>query len=763
MFSRLLESMKHNRMHLCQVQCLGAMALLLVEVKATMLPFDGWGDKEAESLGGISGSEGQWTAGSYMDGSINEAALSSEPTLTNSLPSLLAGPAYSSLDSTSHFISPEELSQSDQPKANEAVAPSPPPQKNKEGRRVLSSSTFIAAILLSFACLGLLTASTLAVHGLPRLEELYSSQKKEQQEQQDQQEQTQQDQRTQKQHQQQPPQQEDERTAEEKLLWKRLDEMQQLSALLTVLTDILGIVDEDTHAAFNDVRNCIENAKQVQQKILEGSLETWESPESVMKSVVDSGASALSRLCEAARRQGLWLAHQVKNIEPPSILSFMALDAVSRVNSKAANALHNYLGSQVFSYKSSMKQAAKAKAELKLLPALTNMGGSEIMAAIAANAEFLKMAFEVARAGRRSTVELADAATLWLVSHSVRQQVCMYRECRDLLKEQKVLCRLERQRQESLPQGDIATLETLDLIDKELKRGEQLLKAHREEIEQLHKKKDITSAEVAKEQAKEVGEELKALLATVASHMGSIPSIATDACENPEVRRLMEAVATRASKDAGAAAKKTKDILSMFQSRAIPTQSLMEIERMADHQEPVQDRLTNPSILQELEKSLEAARDRARLAYNDALAASARTKQYTGGDFNRMKKLVNDAQKAAMEAERILGDAETLWFQWQLVESMELDVQVSARMSQRAAAAAERNQQQQEGDSEVSFARKKQFESLLKQVNALTSAVRAQSDVKALASTAAALKGAAMQLVVMVQDGHHSRIGMFSP
>ncbi|CDJ28209.1 uncharacterized protein EMH_0038820 [Eimeria mitis] len=585
---------------------------------------------ESESLGRTDTAEGPGTMEAFEEAERSQAAFSE---LTqSSLPSLLASAADSSLTATRHFMYGEEFMSTEQARTD--VAGSPPlPQKNKVGRRV-PSPTLIAAILFSVTCLGLLTARPLAVSGISRLEMALHGQKKVQEthpvEQQGQQEKKQQEQQTHEQPQQQTQHQQYEgRGAEERLLLQDLDYVQEFDSVVTLLAETLGVGDDRSQSAIQDVRKSLDRAKEVQKKVLEGSI---------------------------ARKQALRMARQTENVQPPPEISSQELEALARVDLEATDSLAYHMGNLMFSYQSSMRQASRAQADLKVLAAGTGKSKA-VLSAVATDAEILKGALEIAQAGRQSTVDLTAAATTLMLSHAIR------------------------------------------------------------------KERDITSANATSQKAREVSKELEVLLDAVAFHISGIPDSAeeNETIISPEQRFIMKKVATRASQEASAAAKRAADILRGILSRG------------AAHQMQNRTDCINPSIMKELHHSLELVGHRIQLACNQALGAAARAKRESSGSTNHMKEL--------------------------LLESLEVDVQLSVSVARRAAAAAKRLQQQM-WDFDMASSRIGQVETVLKQVDALAGSAKFQPDLKGLASTAAALKGAVVQLVTLVQSAQQSQTGI---
>ncbi|CDJ46838.1 hypothetical protein, conserved [Eimeria brunetti] len=702
--------------------------------------FQGSGAME-ETIGRNAISGGRWTAEAFDDADCNKAPFL-EPTLTN-----LSATADCSLTATENFMFTEEFTATEQerPEASAAVAVAPPlplPQKSKTGTKMLPP-IFLAALLFSAACFGLLAASPMGNSGGPGKGPLLRNAKEGGQPQQQPALQGQEGQQQQK-----------ERGAEEKLLLQKLDDMQHLNSVVAQLVESLGSGDEDVHAALQDVRQCLEKAKEVQQKVLSGSLGPSESPGSIMQEALDDATPALSRLCESARREGLRLAQQIRKIERPPSLSVRDLEALADVDIDTTDSVSYHLGNLMFSYQASMRQAAETCANLKATHTEAGMDYGKLLSSVAANSATLKRALEVARQGRRSTADITAAATTLVLSHSVREQMRIHRQCRDLIEEHRSLCRVERERQQQLPGGDANAFAALDQVDEDLQRGAQLLKKHLCEIEQLRRQPNIKSAQALREQAREVGEELQSLLESVASRIFSISgTAASEVAGRAGVQCIMKRIASRASQEAEGAAKKVAEILRAMRERGIPPQSFAEMQGQAGL---AKNRFTNSEILEELQNSLQLIGRRAQEAHSQALSAAAETKRGSSGSPSRMKKFVNVARKAAMEAEALLGEAEVLWFQSQLLESLEMDIQLSVNVAEGVLKTADQNLQQHILDGEVDGGEHGPLATVLKQVEALKSAAKVQTDLQGLSSAAASLKGAVMQLVTLAQKNQRN-------
>ncbi|CDI74137.1 hypothetical protein, conserved [Eimeria praecox] len=755
------------------VHWLGIVALLLNDVEAHISTFQGQYGLYTETLEGDATSNASLVMDSLQEPDRTDATFS-EPGLA-SMSNLAADTADSNHTISINMVSPEGVSQSGL--AQEGVAGKPAQPQNGKWGRILHNSAFITGVLLSIACLGLLATGPLPESESPSLKRSLQArgakgqeQKRKQKErrqheqqaetkrQQEKQEKTQEDQQAQGHKEQEVQQPKGEIAGEGKVLMQELEEMEKLDTLLAKLNKTLRDADNRVTAASQDLRSCLENVRQVQQKLLDGSFNPGESPENEVRNILNKTALATSRLYEATRQQGLWQAKRGKSIAPPPVLSSQELEAFDRVSPAVADPLSYQMENLMYSFHSSMQQIPKIHSELKMLPESVE-GNSKLrlmLSVVGADAAFLEGAVQAAQAGRRAIVELLDSATTLMVSHVTREQTNIYRECRDRLGEWKILSSIERLRHQSHPQENAAaTLAALDEIDTILKEGGQLLGKHKGEIEDLKRQMNIGSAQEASERAGCTGEKLTALLEAVASRMSLIPGIAgtTEGVSNPEVKRAVEEVASRAQREAATAFRRAAFVLKGKLDRGISQLLLSRTKQAQGNAEALKNRLTNSWILERLQRSLEAVERQLERA-TQSRDAAAESEEDSDDPVKRMKKLVENARKADAEAEALLKEGELVLLQLQLLESLEIDVQLSVSIAHRAAALTQLGQHEEAVDP----SRKQHTEALMKQVMALKEAARMQTELKGLASTAAALRAAAIHLVTACQADHRNRV-----
>ena len=132
--------------------------------------------------------------------------------------------------------------------------------------------------------------------------------------------------------------------------------------------------------------------------------------------------------------------------------------------------------------------------------------------------------------------------------------------------------------------------------------------------------------------------------------------------------------------------------------------------------------------------------------------------------------LVITARHAATVAENLLGGAEMLWLQWQMLEGVEEDMGLSANIAKRAASSPGRlylqQQQQEDEDWEAQHPglseRNKLFEALVRQFNANEAAAKMQTSLGDLVATAAAMKGTSIGLSSHVSEDQQAAVRRFS-
>ncbi|CDJ35741.1 uncharacterized protein EMH_0100440 [Eimeria mitis] len=279
-----------------------------------------------------------------------------------------------------------------------------------------------------------------------------------------------------------------------------------------------------------------------------------------------------------------------------------------------------------------------------------------------------------------------------------------------------------------------------------LNKGERLLQVHQTEIEQLQKR-DKLSAQPAVQQAKEVGEELKALLEAAALRMHSITGIASaeESAQGVWGQKTIDAMASRARQDVKATSKRVTNILARVQlgQLFLPQPDTTQIHK----QEGVETKtIVNPTVLKLVTESLQQLRDNITAVAVSLNLSSEASETKTG--------LAAAAQRATVAAKELAEKAEMLLLRAQFLESLELDLQLSSRLAQRAAAlagaGAEDIQQANQVSVELPAPQKKQVGLLLHQVNTTKAKAMSQWTLVDLVKTAATMKGAGLGLALTV-------------
>lgn len=595
-----------------------------------------------------------------------------------------------------------------------AITPSPP--KDNARRRSLPKSVRTTAVLF-VATLGLLAFKSMGALGLGETEEHHRRE----------------------QHQHQRAQKRGSKTVLEQL--NELDELHPVAAWLAELVD-----SDDSRSALLKFRRSVERAKQAQEELSASSLRSRDLPEDLAKEALDSGVAELSTLFELARQHGLSLAQETREVPAPAELSEQELNALGRMDFNITSSIAFHIENLDFSCRAFKRHAERAEKELKARPAFKGLEDRLLLSAVAADLEFIKAAYDAVEMSKRSTVELASTASIVMMSHVVREQMRTYREYRDTLQERRALWRAEKERQQSLPVEDNAVLKELDAVDIELDKGERLLKMHRSKIEQLQKSRNILPAQEVAQQAVEVGQDLKTLLESVAFRMHSMIGVAkAEELGNGGAQKAMKAIASRASEEAAAASKRVADILAEVKLAERFLSASSGIVQVNEQGDTMAKTLVNSTLLKLLKDSLQQLGDNATAAasllFNVAASNSA--------------EIATSVQKTTMATEEISREAEMLWLHAQFLESVELDMQLSARLAQRVAALA--GAQSIPGKTSVALkfspSRKRQFESLFHRLTQTKATAMSQWSFGDLAATAASMKGAALGLVLML-EGH---------
>ena len=662
--------------------------------------------------------ESALSVGSWTTGDLHDYA-----TVTANLPSdhhanagMSAGFADSAAPKFPTTISSEESPYLLAPKTIQSnVAPErPSPQRSNVSRR-RPLHTFGAAAILFIACLGLLAGKYMGAFGDKKKEE-------------------------------QPQPEQQQQATNYGDLTKQLNDLEDMHPLAVWLTKVTN--SRESRSALLNFCKSMEQAKQVQGEVSAGSWDSVNSPpEAVMQEALENGISELSRLVEAAREHGLFLVQRALTTPSPAQQWKQGLNTLSGVDLPAAASLAFYFERLDFSCTAFKRHAEKVEEELQSLPVFKGAEDAQVLRAVAAEVELAKTAYEVVDMGWRSTMGLESTAKSLVMSRFAWKQMRIYRECRDCLQERLALCSAERERQKSLPQEDTAALEELDAVQNELETGRRLLDAFKAEIEQLQKRRDIESAQPAIQLTEELGQEIKTLLEEASIHMRSIGDIANaEEALNGGMRTRMKAAASRASEEAAVVGRRVADILM---EADLGAQLLYDTSEMTQADAPgssVSKAVLDPSLLKKVTESLQQLEEDAKTAARDFSTAA-------------VGPAMGSSQAVGMETiitDNLARKADELLLQAQLLESAELDLRLSSRLSDRMAslvgAGALDPPAGALGVLELSSPRKREFEATLDKVKGYKDMFNSLQDSGEIVEISAAMKGAVLSSVGVVEQ-----------
>ncbi|CDJ46836.1 hypothetical protein, conserved [Eimeria brunetti] len=527
-------------------------------------------------------------------------------------------------------------------------------------------------------------------------------------------------------------------------LLEQADRLVRLESVAAQLAE--NIENHESHLALQEFSKSVNRTKELRQA-LGSSSRSLGSSENVLRKAVDRGFSALSQLYEVARQHALHLVQETRGVQSVREFSYQELKMMETyLGSPLVEALENHMASLKFSCRAFALKLDETEATLEGLPELEKLEDEELVDALSANLQFIKAAHEAATVGRQSAEEVASSAVAVTLSHVVRQQTHQYRDCRDFLQERRALCKAERQRQQSLPDGNPDVLHELDTVEALLDRGETLLQKYKQEIEDLQKEREIMLVEAARLQADDVGRELKTLLDVAVSRLNFSPA---SVFENKDVEDAYAAIASRASQEAAEASKKVADIGKQVESRVTPEEAII-----------------NEAMMNLLMGSLQQAEENADVAAQEASAAAAAitegTKQAPPG-----RVLMSAARCASGTADSLVGGAELLWLHAQLLESLESDLRVSANLARLGEAAetagveagTEGTEALRRWVVELPEQRKAQLEDLQRRMRTSKSLALSHWSAKDLALTAASVKNAATGIATLVQQQQLKQTG----
>lgn len=533
---------------------------------------------------------------------------------------------------------------------------------------------------------------------------------------------------------------------------QQMSQLLQLQSVGALLADSVGT--HESRLALQELWKRVERAKQVHELMMSSS-NPWASPESVMRRALDKSMSALTHLYEVARQHGLHLIQATRKIHPVHEFSDRELKVMEGYLGPALlEALVNHLANLNFSCQAFMRKLEETKASLEGLPKLEKLADGMLLEAVSGHLHFIRVAHEAAAIGRESAEEIASNVASVVLSHAVREQMRMYRDCRDVLEERRALCSVGRERHLRHPEEGTAVLQGLDTVDTLLNRAKQLLEQYREGIDRLQNEREILWVGAMRQQAADLGGELKSVLDAAGFRLNSLIGFAT---EEEDAKDAYMAIAVRASQEAEEASRKVSDIQTEVHARLPLNRLPLGISQVARQKESPRRTHVNQAMLKFLTDSLhQAERNATAASWQAGNAAAAILKGDGGGMPGRT--LMAAARNAAAVADGLAGTAELLWLHALLLESLESDLHVSAtlaHMGGRVAAteAAPTDAATEEPQtSEVPSQHKLQVEALQRKVRTTKSLARTHWSARDLALTAGAMKNAAVRIATLVQQ-----------
>ncbi|CDJ61240.1 hypothetical protein, conserved [Eimeria maxima] len=607
--------------------------------------------------------------------------------------------------------------------------PSPAHHNAKEGRRSLRAP-LSAAVVFLVVCLGLLASRTFKLRA-GRKPLVYPHVQQPQQK----------------------PQQQERGGEAGPSRGEQLHELQKLQSLATYLAETVGT--DSSLAALQQFRSSVQRASEAQPSIVTDSGSTTEPSESSMKEVLDQSVSALSQLYEAARQHGVSLAQKIQRSNDSFVFSEEELQAMGGYFGSALAALLGFhLESLEFSVDFLVKNAEAAEKELRELGDYKEGQGRHLLATVVADVELIRAAHEAVEMLDEFAGNLKSRTFTVLLSHIQKEQRCIHRECRDLLDEQRVRCKVENQRQLSLSPVDTSALEKLNAVEGELRKAKQMLQVHREKIGELRMKKDILPAAAASQEAKTVGRDLKALLEQAASSLSEIAGTAGAewAAQDKEVQRVMHSLTSRASQEAATVADIVGSMQKEVQLQKPITPPFAWMRQNRGRESPEANTFINPSVETLLPTWLQQVAENAQAVANQAADAAAEVGR--GGIGSTASESLHAASRATMLAEALSQEADLLGLRAQLLASLKFEMQASDILARRAAAAAGATAETEEFQHHwrVSLPphQIQHVQELLDKIKLAKEETWSVGSLRALATAAAAMISASFELISIV-------------
>ncbi|CDJ61239.1 hypothetical protein, conserved [Eimeria maxima] len=541
-----------------------------------------------------------------------------------------------------------------------------------------------------------------------------------------------------------PGQQQDGRKSINEQLVDQLHSMKKLEPLVEHLVEMMGT--KDAVAASKDFQTTLQAVEQMEAK---GSASSSDQ----LKETINSGISALSRLYEEARLHGLSLARQARQDRTRKSQVFSE-NELKILDCHLGLGFHEFFDAHEqnmeISFPALVRQVEQAAKDLKGLGGLNTVDDLHLLSAAVANVELIKSGHEAMHTEKMCLEEIrANAASVLFMSYQ-RKQEAEHRHLLDLFEQQRILYRMERERQLLLPRSDGKRDSALDKFEGMLRKGSQLLQQYSDAISRIAGSTDIIVAGNLERQAITIKEEVENLLKEAAATAESIPGVATseELAKNTAMQRHLKSVALRTSEAAAEATERVASIMAALDVQ-MPAEAPFGWTQIGEeNRKQVPLTSLNPSVaklVKEAMRHVEVLRNSDIVLDEDQEAG--------GSAFSRTAELLQASQVAAQAAGALGDEAELLWLRAQLNDSLESDMQLSATLAWRAIAAVDGGEgERQFWRVELSPAEVLRFQDLVTQLNNCEQQARSLTGLKEAALAAAQMKDIACKLMSFVQD-----------
>ncbi|CDJ36451.1 uncharacterized protein EMH_0086100 [Eimeria mitis] len=501
----------------------------------------------------------------------------------------------------------------------------------------------------------------------------------------------------------------------------------------------------------------MKRSQNIAQTIAESSAGSSGSPLTAVKTAIEDSVSALSRLYEASRKYGLSLAQGVQKERPP----FFSEEEMQLLEDDLGKGFREFMDFREQNMKSSfpifVQKAEKAAVNLEALRRLETTDDLHLLVAVARNLETVKVVSDAVQILSRSSDIIRSSAAAVLRRQHQREHASIRRDLEGKLGELHILCKLERRRRQLQPEQDPSVSKALDCLEDQLNICEQQLQKHKEMIERMEEADNILLASNVEQQARTVVDSLKALLEAAASDRSSIPGAlsGTEAAQSEEMQSHRTAVAYRAIVSAAAQRGKAIEMLSVAETHG-PVDFILPWNRGGEgSKQPQPPRRVNAKLKKLMDKAFRQVVD-ANAAMRKPLNADEETEEGRSSSEILMEEMLRASRKAAKASEAFVHDVELMWLRAQLNNSLDLDMQVSSTLVQKAAAVVrmaevEKDQMQRWG-VEMSADDIQKVNNMLEQFKDLEEDAQSANALNEMASAAAKMKEAALQITTFVEE-----------